>query len=103
MFRRARVVYMSDVYEKVFATVIPPNTDMVRSFLEEVAERRQGQGWRFRLEDDSEFEATHAGIVRNEEQLWDDRIREASVVMAGDGSQGARLSRARGASDMDRR
>jgi RPC5 protein len=85
MFRESRTVHMSEIFEKMFGSVTPPHIDLVESFLTEVAERRNGHGWEFRMPDDYSFEVSNPEIVSEEESAWELRVREATTVMLTEG------------------
>jgi RPC5 protein len=85
MFRESRTVHMSEIFEKMFGSVTPPHIDLVESFLTEVAERRNGHGWEFRMPDDYSFEVSNPDIVSEEESAWELRVREATTVMLTEG------------------
>jgi hypothetical protein len=93
MFRQSRVVHMTNILETTFANVTPPHIDLVESFLTEIAERKDGHGWEFRLEDDFVFEATNPQIVEEEDAAWDVRVREAVAVMAMEGGRKGKPTR----------
>lgn len=86
MFLNATEVTIKELLEREFATATPPPREVLESFLSEVAERRPGQGWVFRLDDAVASNGAPPSVQVQQRADWDERIRNARNVIASGGA-----------------
>lgn len=81
MFRRSRVVVVSDVLAQAFTDMTPPSVEHIEAFLSEVADNQSGTGWLFRLDDDDDFVSQYREVAQDEDLEWEKRLNDAQRVM----------------------
>lgn len=81
IFRRKRTISEAEAIEALGDRVLVTE-DSVQAILKEVADRKRGVGWEFRLEDDDGFAAEYPDLCATQNGDWEQRVMSAREVLS---------------------
>lgn len=81
LFRNDRVISEMSAMQALGDRMLV-SEDSIESVLNEVADRKRGVGWEFRLADDENFTVQYAELYKTQEEDWDRRVATATETLA---------------------
>lgn len=87
LFRKNRVV-TTKMAENSIGDRLVISEGTILSILREVAELCRGQGWEFKVHDDTQFLLKYGALCRSQEAEWDSRVAKAREVVSKSMGQG---------------
>ncbi|CDF35395.1 unnamed protein product [Chondrus crispus] len=81
LFRTSRIVSEQSAMQALGETVMISESS-IEAILKEVADRKRGVGWEFRLEDGCEFVAQNPELCKVQDDDWERRVASATEALA---------------------